>query len=194
VDVRSRGAFAAGHIPGALNIELDESFAAYVGWLLPFDAPLLLVLPEPGEPSRVEAVTQLLRIGYEQVEGHLAGGIEAWRAAGLELRTYPTTTMDAVYGEAAAGEMPAFLDVRQPVEWQSDGVVPGAMTIFVADLPNRLAELPRDERVTVACKAGSRAAIAASILDAAGYDVRLVATGGSVGWPERFRSLGDRRG
>lgn len=189
VDARPRAAYAGGHIPGSLNIELDEVFAAYVGWLVPFAAPLALVLPEPEGQSLAEAVTQLLRIGYDRVVGFLAGGIDAWRAASRPVASYPITTMEAVYAEAAAGDMPALLDVRQPIEWRDDGVIPGARTIFVADLPGRLDELPRGRPVTVACKAGGRAAIAASLLDAAGYDVRLVATGGQVGWPERFERL-----
>lgn len=189
VDARPRTEFAAAHVPGSLNIELDESFAAYVGWMVPFDAPLALVLPEPAEAARVEAVTQLIRVGYEHVAGQLSRGIDGWREAGRATRSYPTTTMQDVYAAAARGEMPPLLDVRQPVEWRDDGVVPGARTIFVADLPSRLDELPRDRPITVACKAGSRAAIASSVLDAAGFDVRLVAQGGNPGWPERFRAL-----
>jgi glyoxylase-like metal-dependent hydrolase (beta-lactamase superfamily II)/rhodanese-related sulfurtransferase len=189
VDARPRAEFAAAHLPGALNIELDETFAAYVGWLLPFDARLALILPEPMAASLDEAVSQLLRIGFDRVVGYLDGGIDAWRAAGGPLSAYPTATMDEVYAEAVAGAMPALLDVRQPIEWRDSGVVPGARTIFVADLPGRLGALPRDRRITVACKAGSRSAIAASLLDAAGFEVRLVATGGLVGWPERFARL-----
>lgn len=194
IDARPRAAFAEAHMPGALNIELDDSFAAYVGWIVSFDAPLVLVLPAPEKEARDDALAQLFRIGYEHVVGYLAGGIDAWRAAGRATSAIQTTTMDHVFAEAAAGEMPALLDVRQPIEWRDDGVIPGARTIFVADLPDRLGELPRDRRITVACKTGGRAAIAASLLDAAGYEVRLVATGGQVGWPERFARLaaGDR--
>jgi rhodanese-related sulfurtransferase len=194
VDARPRAAFAEAHMPGALNIELDDSFAAYVGWIVPFDAQLVLVLPAPEKEARDEAVAQLFRIGYEHVVGYLAGGIDAWRAADRATSAFLTTTMDHVFAEAAAGEMPALLDVRQPIEWRDDGVIPGARTIFVADLPDRLGELPRDHRITVACKTGGRAAIAASLLDAAGYEVRLVAAGGQIGWPERFARLaaGDR--
>ncbi|HEX5589530.1 MAG TPA: rhodanese-like domain-containing protein, partial [Candidatus Limnocylindrales bacterium] len=189
VDARPRDEFAAGHVPGSLNIELDETFAAYVGWMVPFDAPLALILPEPESDARIEAITQLLRVGYERVAGHLGGGLHAWRASGRPVSAYPTTSMREVYAEAQAGRMPALLDVRQPIEWRDDGVVPGAQTIFVADLPARLDELPRDREITVACKAGGRAAIAASLLDAAGFQVRLVAAGGQVGWPERFERL-----
>ncbi|MEW5990242.1 MAG: MBL fold metallo-hydrolase [Chloroflexota bacterium] len=189
VDGRPRAAFAAAHIPGSLNVELDETFAAYVGWLLPFDAPVALVLPEPPAGGVEEAVTQLLRIGFEHVVGVLDGGIDAWRADGRPTSSYPTTSMEEVFAEAAAGSMPPLLDVRQPIEWRDDGVIPGARTIFVADLAGRLEELPRGSRIAVACKAGSRAAIAASLLDAAGFEVRLVAEGGQVGWPERFARL-----
>src|SRR6266508_3040205 len=89
VDARDRGDFAAAHIPGSVNIELNAGFASYIGWMLPFDDPLLLVLPDQGDRSLEEAVTQLVRIGWRHVEGWLAGGIGAWRASGGELRSYP---------------------------------------------------------------------------------------------------------
>lgn len=178
VDARRRDAFAAGHIEGSLNIELNDTFAAYVGWLLPFAAPLILVLPDPADDAIEEATTQLLRIGYERVLGYVAGGVEAWRAAGHELASYPITTMEAVN----AGTEPVILDVRQPNEWRDEGSIPGARQIFVADLPKRLAEIPADQPITVLCKSGARASIAASLLDAAGRDVRLVARGGATQW------------
>ncbi len=189
VDARPRAEFAAGHLPGALNIELDDSFAAYVGWLLPFDAPLLMVVPSPEAPAAAEAATELLRIGYEHVAGYLTGGIDAWSAAGRQVRSYPTTRIEHVLEEFAAGTRPDILDVRQAVEWRTDGVIPGSRTIFVADLPAHLTELPRDHEITVVCKAGSRASIAASILDAAGIPVRLVASGGATGWAARFQAM-----
>ena len=189
VDGRDRRAFAAGHVPSSLNIELDDSFAAYVGWLVPFDAPLLLVLPDPAADATAEATHQLLRIGYEHVTGVLDGGIEAWAASGRPTRSYPTTSIETLYDDTRRGIPADLLDVRQPVEWRDDGTIPGARTIFVVDLPGRLAELSNDHEITVLCKAGSRAAIAASILDAADIPVRLVASGGATGWAERFTAL-----
>jgi len=185
VDARRRDQFAAGHIDASLNIELNETFAAYVGWLLPFAAPLALVLPEPAGEALEEATTQLLRIGYERVLGYLEGGVAAWRAAGHEVASYPITTMESVN----AGREPVLLDVRQPNEWRDDGSIPGAQRIFVADLPKRLAEIPVDKPVTVLCKSGARAAIAASVLDAAGRDVRLVARGGATQWTGGFEAV-----
>ena len=179
VDGRDRAAFAAGHLPGSLNVELGDDFASYVGWLVPFGASLALVLPEPAAEALAEAVTQLLRIGYERVAGWLEGGIDAWQAAGRPLERYPLVDLR----EAAANrDATTVLDVRQPNEWRQ-GVVPGSRQIFVADLPGRLAELPRDRPVTVLCQSGHRASIAASVLDGAGFDVRLVAEGGTAEWP-----------
>jgi hydroxyacylglutathione hydrolase len=183
VDGRDRSTFAAGHLPGSLNVELNESFASYVGWLVPFDAPIALLLPEPEPGALEEAVTQLLRIGYEHVAGWLRGGTGAWQAAGRPLDRYPIVAIrDAAAGAAADPASTTVLDVRQPTEWRA-GVIPGSTRIFVADLPGRLAELRRDRPVTVLCASGHRSSIAASVLDRAGFDVRLVAQGGAGNWP-----------
>jgi rhodanese-related sulfurtransferase len=178
VDGRPRQAFAAAHIPGSLNVELLDSFASYVGWLVDFEAPLVLVLPDPVDEAADEAHVQLFRIGREQVAGVLDGGIDAWAAAGHPTSSYPTTTMAEVEREIARGNAPRLLDVRQPFEWRDEGTVAGSTTIFVADLADRLGELDGDA-YTVLCKSGQRAAMAASLLDEAGTGVRLVARGGA---------------
>ena len=183
VDARDRSAFAAIHMPGSLNIELDASFSGYVGWLVPFGAPVLLVLPD-GPDALAEATTELLRIGYERVPGWLQGGLEAWAGSGRETRSYPTTTMAAVHEERRAGRGEGvLLDVRQPNEWAA-GVVPGTEQVFAADLPSNLGAVSTAEPVTVFCRTGHRASIAASILENAGRQVRLVATGGATAWPD----------
>lgn len=179
VDGRSRAAFAAGHVPGSLSIELDDSFASYVGWLVPFGASLVLVLPDPLEESRAEAIAGLLRIGYDHVVGILAGGVEAWAADGGQLNAYPTMDSRALADRVAAGTQGVILDVRDPLEWRDDGRIAGARTISIGGLVDRLDELPRATPITVICKAGGRASIAASVLDAAGFDVRLVSRGGA---------------
>ncbi|HJW20866.1 MAG TPA: MBL fold metallo-hydrolase [Candidatus Limnocylindrales bacterium] len=183
VDGRDRASFAAGHVPGSLNVELNDSFASYVGWLLPFDAPIALVLPDPGPEALSEAVIQLLRIGYGHVDGWLSEGVDAWQAAGRPIDSYPIVAIrEAAAGATADPTSTTVLDVRQPNEWRA-GVIPGSRQIFVADLPSRLGELPKDRPVTVLCASGHRSSIAASVLDRAGFDVRLVAQGGAGNWP-----------
>ena len=150
VDARDRWSFAAAHLPGSVNVELDESFATSVGFVLPFDVPVVLVLPEPAADAAAEALTQLLRIGYDQVAGALTGGLAAWQAGGRPTRAYPARDV----GQLDPGDRDALvLDVRQPGEW-ADGVIPGSRRIFLGDLPQRIGELPRGRRVWTVCASG----------------------------------------
>jgi glyoxylase-like metal-dependent hydrolase (beta-lactamase superfamily II)/rhodanese-related sulfurtransferase len=184
IDARERGAFAHAHLPGALNVELDSSFGTYVGWITPFNTPLVLVLPEPIREALVEAVTQLLRIGYERVAGYLDGGLDAWQSSSRPTRSYPTASVDDLCHAYLEGRRIRVLDVRQDIEWDS-GRVPGSLHVHLGELPGRLAELPRDGELWTACASGHRAAIAASLLDRAGVPVRLVGRGGVPEWLAR---------
>jgi glyoxylase-like metal-dependent hydrolase (beta-lactamase superfamily II)/rhodanese-related sulfurtransferase len=187
VDGRDRSDFAAGHLPGSVNIELDDAFGTYVGWVVPFDAPLVLVLPEPVVDASRDASIQLFRIGRQAIAGALQGGIERWAGEGRALRSYPVASMRELHERVVvAGTPTAVLDVRQPAEWRDDGVIPDSKQIFVADLADRIGELPTTEEWWVVCTTGHRSAIGASLLDRAGIPVRLVARGGTVGWIERF--------
>lgn len=179
VDARGRDAVARGHIPGALAVELDDGFASYVGWLLPVGTPLVLVLPEPVAEAADDAVAQLLRIGFDAVVGVLDGGMEAWFSSGGPVSGYPTVSGRELAAAARDGAAPTYLDVRDPHEWVESGTAPDALTIPFWDLPARIDELPRDVPITVMCKAGGRASVAASLLDAAGLDVRVVTRGGA---------------
>ncbi len=149
-------------------------FASYVGWVVRFGAPIVLVLPEPAGPHGREAIIQLLRIGYERVEGYLDGGIEGWRSAGRPVESYPVADVDDIRRNARLDDGISVLDVRQPREWEG-GVIPGSLRVFVGDLPERLDEIPRDREVWTICASGRRAAIAASLLGRVGVPVRLVA-------------------
>jgi len=187
IDVRDRWAFADRHISGSWNIELGDSLAAYAGWLLPFDAPICLIVDDPVQET--EAADELIRIGYDHVIGHLNGGLDAWVAAAGETSSYETATWEELSaaagegGEGGEGGGPAhILDVRQPYEWKL-GAIPGSTRIFVADLPNMMASLDRDTDWLVACRTGARAAIAASLLDAAGLHARPVVDGGVPALP-----------
>ena len=183
IDARPGDGFAGGHIPGSLNVPLEDSFASYVGWLVPFGSPVVLLLPEPTTENLPEAVTQLFRIGYDLVDGWLDGGVDAWTASGRPLGSYATASLKE-YADAASLGTQIALDVRQDREW-SKGHVPASVHVFVGDLERRMPELPRDDDVFVACATGFRASIAASLLARDGRRVRLVSHGGV---PDLMRS------
>ncbi len=192
IDGRPRAIFANEHICGVVNIELDASFGVYVGWLLPFNKPLLLLLGNAAD--RAEAVAQLIRIGYDELHGYLEGGMDAWKAAGLPTQSFAAISVDELYRRWRQNEHCRVLDVRDVAEWQS-GHIPGAQHIHVGNLPQRLHEIPREAPVATICASGFRAEIAASILSAQGYDIFAVQAGGvpdwiDHGWPTEDGVLG----
>src|SRR5207247_9375417 len=110
-------------------------------------------------------------------------GSEAVEACGASWGTTQTITQVDV-AEVLAGAPDGrfgMLDVRSSSEW-ADGHVPGSSNIPVADLEQRLAELPRDRLLVVHCQSGSRAAIAASLLRARGIVDVGVFSGGFAEW------------
>ena len=181
VDARHRTLFAQAHVPGSVNIELDSTFGTYVGWTIPFNSRLILILPDPLAASAEQAVTQLIRIGYDRLEGYVAGGVEAWQAEGRPVRAYQTATVDDLCHAYLEGKPLQILDVRQPDEFR-EGHVPGSVNLFVGDLPQRLREVRTNTELWVVCASGRRASIAASLLDRAGVPVQLIAQGGVPEW------------
>jgi rhodanese-related sulfurtransferase len=141
--------------------------------MVPFDAPLVLVLPEPEDEALAEAVTQLHRIGYERLTGYLAGGVDAWRAAGKPTRSYPVAGLRELCLAYQSGKATNVIDVRQDVEWNKASI-PGSRHFFVGDLPGHIQDVPRDGEAWVICASGHRSSIAASLLDAADIPARLV--------------------
>ena len=177
VDTRDRAAFAECHVAGSVNIELGASFSAYVGWLFTPEQPLTLVVADPEGPSADRAVTQLFRIGFDQVRGYLAGGVEAWREEGRPTSSYPVASVEELCRKTRDGSRPFILDVRQPVEHR-EGMFPGSTGAFLPDLAGDMERVPADRESWVICASGLRASTAASLLDAAGRPVRLVAERG----------------
>jgi rhodanese-related sulfurtransferase len=74
------------------------------------------------------------------------------------------------------------VDVREQDEFESFRV-PGARLIPLVDVPERIEEIPDDERVYVICGSGGRSARAVDFLNRQGYDTVNVA-GGSKAWLE----------
>lgn len=165
VDLRARTAYAKEHLGGTVGIAVGDQFSTYVGWLLP-DGAALTLLAESDADVR-SAQRQLTRIGIDRPDG-AAVGPPGGLAAGGPLRSYPTTTFAALAAVPGA----YVLDVRRDDE-RSAGAIAGSVHVPLHELPGRIGEL--DERtVFVHCAMGTRAAIAASLLDRAGRSVVLV--------------------
>jgi rhodanese-related sulfurtransferase len=72
------------------------------------------------------------------------------------------------------------VDVREPAEWDA-GHISGSLLIPLGELGARVGELPRDRRMVIVCRTGSRSGYAADALHGAGYDVANL-RGGLFAW------------
>ncbi|WP_085317654.1 rhodanese-like domain-containing protein [Derxia lacustris] len=84
VDVRSAEEFARGHITGARNIPLDQLEARSAELTKAKSKPLIVVCQSGQRAQR--ALALLTKAGFGEVVV-LEGGVTAWQAAGLPLRT-----------------------------------------------------------------------------------------------------------
>jgi len=178
IDLRTRTAFAAGHLPGALNFELAiANFVTYVGWLVPWGAPLTLIGATVQQVA--DARRELVRIGIDRLAGAAIGSPEQL-AADRELESYPVSDFAGLAAVMAADPQLVVLDARRDDE-RAGGGVRGSLHIPIHDLPDRLDEIP-DGDVWVYCGSGYRASIAASLLARTGR--RPVLVDGSYGDPD----------
>jgi glyoxylase-like metal-dependent hydrolase (beta-lactamase superfamily II) len=168
VDLRDRVAFAAGFLPGSVSFPLDGSLATYLGWLLPYGAPVTLL----GETLEqvAQAQRELARIGIDRLAAAATGTPRDW-AAGQPLASLRLARFSdlAAAIERRDGAPPVVLDVRRRLEWEA-GHIEGAVHIPLHDLPGRLDEVPPGQ-VWVHCRTGYRSTVAASLLAARGRDV-----------------------
>jgi hydroxyacylglutathione hydrolase len=181
VDTRHAADFAAGHVPGTINIALNTSFTTWAGWLLPFDRDFFLIINSQCTHCVDEAVRDLAMIGLDRVAGYFGSeAVDHWAESGRALATVPQITSGELAERVRAGDV-AVLDVRGRSEWES-GHLPGGENIPLGYLTDRLDEIPRDRPVVVHCQSGARSAIAASVLRARGLTNVVNLTGGFADW------------
>jgi glyoxylase-like metal-dependent hydrolase (beta-lactamase superfamily II)/rhodanese-related sulfurtransferase len=175
VDVRPVEAYARGHVPGSISIALRPQFATWLGWVVPFGEPVVFVVDDAADIA--ELVRQARNIGYDQLLGVLAGGVDGWASAGYDLETTPLRPVENVSGQV--------LDVRQHGEYEV-GHIRGARNVELGSLT--ATDVPA-EPVAVMCGHGERAMTAASLLACRGHRDVTVLTGGPEDWAQRSGPL-----
>lgn len=179
LDTRDPADFAAGHIPGSLNVGLGGKFATFAGMLLDLGKPIVLIADKGKER---ESALRLARVGFDRVAGFVDGGAAAAHAAGAPLASFTRLTADQLRERLGKRGAPAVLDVRNPGEREASAIK-GSAFIPLAQLPKRLAEAPKGPLV-VTCAGGYRSAMAVSLLMAAGRSDVSDLDGGMNAWNE----------
>ncbi len=170
LDVRPVDAFAAGHLAGALSVPVSGSrFSTKAAFVLD-DGPVVVAASTPHEA--VEAIRGVRSVGVLDIAGYVLGG--GPEPLGL-------VTVDELDALLEAGA--ELVDVREKDERDS-GYIAGSRNIPYRLLALGEADLPRDKPIVTICESGPRAAIAASILAARGFDAHPVVSGGIDSWVE----------
>ncbi|MGW1050464.1 MBL fold metallo-hydrolase [Streptomyces sp. NPDC001118] len=169
VDLRNRIAFAEGHVAGTYNFEADGQLATYLAWLIPWGKPVTLLAASAEQLAHAQR--ELVRVGIDRPGAAATGGPSDWTTEGEALATFPRAGFADLAARHPAGDV-VVLDVRRASE-RAAAFIEGSVHIPLHTLHRRLDEVPPGE-VWVHCAGGMRAAIAASLLDAAGRDVVAV--------------------
>jgi hydroxyacylglutathione hydrolase len=180
LDVRANDEFAAGHVPGSVNIALGGQFASWAGTVLGLSAHPVLIAGS--EAQLEEARLRLTRVGIEALDGYLAGGVAAWKQADLPVATISQMT---------AGELDArlkshavqVLDVRREPEWDA-GHIEGATWWPLDNFKVSPPEMDHEAPIAVHCKGGYRSMIASSLLQRAGFKNVINVVGGFDAWQQ----------
>jgi adenylyltransferase/sulfurtransferase len=98
----------------------------------------------------------------------------------------PEITVQELKARMENGDKVSVLDVREPHEYEVSNI--GAQLIPLAELPERLVELDRDEALAIHCKTGGRSARAVKLLQDAGFQNVYNVKGGIAAWSEEIDS------
>jgi rhodanese-related sulfurtransferase len=190
VDARPVQDFVAGHVRGSLHVPADGRFAEWAGMLIRPGTDILVVAPQDREE---EIVTRLARIGFDTVVGYLRepeGAFLAMADKGADQIDHANRVTALELRDMLGGERPpVVLDVRNAGELAT-GRIEGSLHIPLAELPQRLAEIPEDRRVVVHCAGGARSAIAASLLRHHGRTEVSDLLGGYTAWQHGLTPAG----
>lgn len=176
LDTRRSEEFKDAFIQGSIFIGLEGRFAEWAGSLLPFDQRIIMVTQHGMEE---ETIVRLARVGFENVEGYLEGGIEAWKKAGQLTDMIIDVEADELAMDIPFDDNLTVLDVRKPNEF-AEGHVTDAVNINLADMTDLalIAQFEENQNLYVHCAGGYRSLIACSILKRQGYhNLRNVAGG-----------------
>ncbi|WP_407286849.1 rhodanese-like domain-containing protein [Streptomyces sp. BP-8] len=190
LDCRPLAVYTRAHLAGSLHTSLDTRFAEYAGSVVAPGTPIVL-LADPGKEQ--EARLRLARIGYDRVLGHLPDPAAALDRAPALVRHSHRIRPEELPPEAAGlggegavdteaaddqvahaqlvdnrGAHAQLVDVRNPTEY-AVGALPGARSIPLASLTDRIAELDPSRPVVLYCRSGNRSVIAAALLEAHGF-------------------------
>tara|TARA_B100000767_G_scaffold14158_1_gene13595 strand:- start:2880 stop:4283 length:1404 start_codon:yes stop_codon:yes gene_type:complete len=173
LDVRHQKNFVKGFITNSIFIGIDGSFAPWVGAIIKIvETPILLVCDED---RLQETATRLSRVGFDNILGHLQGGINAWDINDLQtMQSISAEKFASIYNEDANINI---VDVRKASEYNSQHII-GAELTPLGSFGNQSDKLTKSKENFVHCATGYRSVIAVSLLKKHGINNVINVEGG----------------
>lgn len=168
IDTRNKFDFAKEHLPGSINIQGNNSFSTWCGWILNYEEQFILVADEG---QREDLTRKLMRIGLDNIYGFVDN------ITSLGIKTQSSKIIDTEEFSSYIGkEGVQIVDVRGESEYKN-GHVKGADNIFVGTLEKNLDKIDKNKEVIIHCQSGDRSAIAQSLLAKHGIEVKNYSAG-----------------
>jgi hydroxyacylglutathione hydrolase len=168
VDTRHASEFAAGHIPGTINLPLGRSFTTWAGSVLPYDQDFYLIVEGGAGEVVEEVVRDLAMIGLDRVAGCFSAGVvQTWIDSSRAGQGVPEIAPEQL-ASLLTTDAVELIDVRNGSEWEA-GHIPGSRNVPLGRLPEMLDQIPQDKPLVVHCQSGGRAAVAIGVLQANGF-------------------------
>jgi rhodanese-related sulfurtransferase len=164
LDIRPGDQFAAGHVPGSINIALSGQFATWAGTILGLSSRPVLIAD-----SAEQIAEARLR---------LAG----WMQAGFDRAQTPEIAVRELQQRLAENKI-RVLDVRREPEWMA-GHVPEAAWWPLDRFRVAPPEVDLNAPLAVHCQGGYRSMIACSLLQRAGFKNVINVSGGFAAWQD----------
>jgi rhodanese-related sulfurtransferase len=174
-DVVLRCIHTPGHRPEHCGLAVIDRSRGPDPWLVLTGDSLFVGATDENEAAH--AIRGLRSVGIFDIQGYVLGG-------GPE--TLELVTLEELDELLASGAQ--LIDVREKDE-RDDGYIANSRNIPYRMLALGESDLPRDRPLVTICESGPRAAIAASVLAARGFDARAVADGGIDDWQASGRPV-----
>lgn len=152
VDVRKEADFKKGHLPRSVNLMEDGKFETWLGSII-----------QPGERfylagESTEQVQRLLKraasIGYETaVESGIIVRSARVKEAKIDVQAFQQNPDDYT-----------IVDVRNAAEVKQEKIFPNSLSIPLAEVRQRVHEIPTGKPIVVHCAGGYRSAAASSLI------------------------------
>ncbi|WP_188621006.1 MBL fold metallo-hydrolase [Flavobacterium suaedae] len=173
IDTRNKFDFAKAHLPNTINIQGNNSFATWCGWVLNYEEQFILI----ADDDQMDDITRkLMRIGLDNIYGYISD-IQSTGIAPEQSEIIDADTLKSYIGN----ENVQIIDVRGASEYNA-AHIKGAENIFVGTLADNLDKIDKNKEVVIHCQSGDRAAIAQSILARNGFKNMKNYSAGMAEW------------